>query len=97
MNPMVSTSSSHRHSRTRGVRIGDRPLARRIFESNKPVIAAIRGTAVGAGSTIILPADYRIATEDSRFGYVFTRRGFFPEGGSHGSAAHGWFGARWTG
>jgi hypothetical protein len=46
------------------------------------VIAAIRGAAVGAGSTIILPADYRIAATDSRFGYVFTRRGFFPEGAS---------------
>ncbi|MEV0332720.1 enoyl-CoA hydratase-related protein [Nocardia sp. NPDC050717] len=56
--------------------------SRRIFESTKPVIAAIRGAAVGAGSTIILPADYRIAATDSRFGYVFTRRGFFPEGAS---------------
>ncbi|MEV6217440.1 enoyl-CoA hydratase-related protein [Nocardia sp. NPDC051833] len=54
----------------------------RIFECTKPVIAAIRGAAVGAGSTIILPADYRIAATDSRFGYVFTRRGLFPEGGS---------------
>jgi enoyl-CoA hydratase/carnithine racemase len=53
-----------------------------IFEMNKPVIAAIRGAAVGAGSTIILPADYRIAAKDSRFGYVFTRRGIVPEGAS---------------
>ncbi|MCC3313605.1 enoyl-CoA hydratase-related protein [Nocardia africana] len=56
--------------------------SRRIFECTKPVIAAIRGAAVGAGSTIILPSDYRIAATDSRFGYVFTRRGFFPEGAS---------------
>ncbi|MEU7145900.1 enoyl-CoA hydratase-related protein [Nocardia sp. NPDC046473] len=56
--------------------------SQRIFECHKPVIAAIRGAAIGAGSTIILPADYRIAATDSRFGYVFTRRGFFPEGAS---------------
>jgi len=53
-----------------------------IFEMNKPVIAAIRGAAVGAGSTIILPADYRLAANNSRFGYVFTRRGIVPEGAS---------------
>ncbi|QSE92493.1 enoyl-CoA hydratase/isomerase family protein [Rhodococcus pseudokoreensis] len=56
--------------------------SRRIYESSKPVIAAIRGAAVGAGSTIVLPADYRLAATDSRFGFVFTQRGFFPEGGS---------------
>jgi enoyl-CoA hydratase/carnithine racemase len=54
----------------------------RIYEMNKPVIAAIRGAAVGAGSTIILPADYRLAATDSRFGYVFSRRGLYPEGAS---------------
>lgn len=56
--------------------------AKAIFALNKPVIAAIRGAAVGAGSTIILPADYRIAATDTRFGYVFTRRGVYPEGAS---------------
>jgi enoyl-CoA hydratase/carnithine racemase len=54
----------------------------RIFEMNKPVIAALRGAAVGAGSTIILPADYRLAATDTRFGYVFSRRGLYPEGAS---------------
>lgn len=56
--------------------------SRRIFESDKPVIAAIRGAAVGAGSTIILPADYRLASTDSRFGFVFSQRGIYPEGAS---------------
>lgn len=56
--------------------------SRRIFESSKPVIAAIRGAAVGAGSTIILPADYRLASTDSRFGFVFSQRGIYPEGAS---------------
>ena len=56
--------------------------ALRIFEMNKPVIAAMRGAAVGAGSTIVLPADYRLAGSDTRFGFVFTRRGIVPEGAS---------------
>jgi enoyl-CoA hydratase/carnithine racemase len=53
-----------------------------IFGLNKPVIAAVRGAAVGAGSTIILSADFRLAGTDTRFGYVFTRRGLVPEGAS---------------
>lgn len=63
----------------------DEPAGRcsmRIFAMNKPVIAAVRGAAVGAGSTIILPADYRLAANDARFGFVFSRRGLYPEGAS---------------
>jgi enoyl-CoA hydratase/carnithine racemase len=63
----------------------DEPAGRcsmRIFTMNTPVIAAIRGAAVGAGSTIILPADYRLAATDARFGFVFSRRGLYPEGAS---------------
>ncbi|TVT45729.1 enoyl-CoA hydratase [Amycolatopsis rhizosphaerae] len=56
--------------------------AKRIFLMNKPVIAALRGAAVGAGITITLSADYRLAATDARFGFVFTRRGIFPEGAS---------------
>jgi enoyl-CoA hydratase/carnithine racemase len=54
----------------------------RIFAMNKPVIAAIRGAAVGAGSTIVLACDYRLAADDARFGFVFSRRGVYPEGAS---------------
>lgn len=57
-------------------------VVRPMFESRKPVIAAVRGAAVGVGSTMILAADYRFAAEDARFGFVFARRGIFPEGAS---------------
>jgi enoyl-CoA hydratase/carnithine racemase len=57
-------------------------VTRELFRSDKPVIAAVRGAAVGVGSTMILPADFRIAADDSRFGFVFSRRGIYPEGGS---------------
>lgn len=57
-------------------------VTRPIYESDKPVIAAVRGAAVGVGSTMLLPADFRIAADDSRFGFVFARRGLYPEGGS---------------
>ncbi|WP_067834201.1 enoyl-CoA hydratase-related protein [Nocardia lijiangensis] len=54
----------------------------KVFEMNKPVIAAIRGAAVGAGATIVLACDFRIVSPDARFGYVFGRRGIYPEGAS---------------
>jgi enoyl-CoA hydratase/carnithine racemase len=57
-------------------------VTRRMFALRKPIIAAVRGAAVGVGSTMILPADFRLATNDSRFGFVFSRRGIYPEAGS---------------
>ncbi|MGW4488766.1 enoyl-CoA hydratase-related protein [Amycolatopsis sp. NPDC004368] len=56
--------------------------SKRIFAMNKPVIAAMRGAAVGGGITITLSCDYRLAADDSKFGFVFTRRGIYPEGAS---------------
>jgi len=57
----------------------------RIFESLKPVIAAVNGAAVGVGVTMTLPMDVRLASETARFGFVFARRGIVPE------AASSWF------
>ena len=57
----------------------------RVFESTKPVIAAINGPAVGVGATMTLPMDIRLAAEDARLGFVFVRRGIVPE------ACSSWF------
>ena len=54
-------------------------LALAIFASNKPVIGAINGTAVGIGISMILPMDIRIAADNARFGLPFVKRGIVPE------------------
>src|SRR5437016_4603880 len=54
-------------------------LTLRIFESKKPVIAAINGPAVGVGITMTLPMDVRIAASGARMGFVFARRGIVAE------------------
>lgn len=51
----------------------------RIFQSRKPVIAAINGPAVGFGVTMTLPMDIRLASTEARLGFVFARRGIIPE------------------
>jgi enoyl-CoA hydratase/carnithine racemase len=51
----------------------------RIFQSLKPVIAAVNGAAVGIGATMQLAMDFRLASTEARFGFVFTRRGIVPE------------------
>ena len=53
----------------------------RMFESKKPLIAAVNGAAVGIGVTMTLPMDIRLAAEGARFGFVFARRGHRPRGG----------------
>jgi enoyl-CoA hydratase/carnithine racemase len=57
----------------------------RIFDSLKPVVAAINGPAVGIGASMTLPMDVRLAADDARIGFVFARRGLVPD------AAASWF------
>ena len=57
----------------------------RLFDCKKVLIAAINGPAVGVGITMTLPMDIRIASERSKMGFVFARRGIVPE------ACSSWF------
>lgn len=79
------TFDYHEHGGLAEHRDGGGLVALRIFESRKPVIAAINGPAVGVGITMTLPMDVRIASSAARFGFVFARRGIVPE------AASSWF------
>jgi enoyl-CoA hydratase/carnithine racemase len=66
-------------------RDGGGQVTLRIFDSLKPVIAAINGPAVGVGITMTLPMDVRIAATGAKIGFVFARRGIVPE------ACSSWF------
>jgi enoyl-CoA hydratase/carnithine racemase len=47
-----------------------------------PILAAINGPAVGLGLTYPLSWDIRIAAEDAKLAFAFTRRGLIPEANS---------------
>ncbi|CAB4761207.1 unannotated protein [freshwater metagenome] len=72
-------------AKTGVMRDGGGLVSLRIFESKKPVIGAINGAAVGVGVTMTLPMDIRLASNSSKFGFVFAKRGIVPE------AASSWF------
>src|SRR4051794_11444901 len=77
--------AGEREPRPDDLRDGGGLVSLRIFESTKPVIAAINGPAVGVGITMTLPMDIRLASENAKIGFVFARRGIVPE------AASSWF------
>lgn len=50
-------------------------LVRNIRVLPKPVIASLNGTTAGAGACIALASDIRIAAEDARIAFLFTKVG----------------------
>ncbi|UCG33230.1 MAG: enoyl-CoA hydratase/isomerase family protein [Phycisphaerales bacterium] len=58
------------------------PIVTRIREMKKPVIAAVNGAAAGAGWSLALACDLRIAAESAVFLQAFINIGAVPDAGS---------------
>ncbi|MER6207617.1 enoyl-CoA hydratase-related protein [Streptomyces sp. NPDC001642] len=65
----------------RMIRLGAQRLIAAVLDCEKPVIAAVNGTAAGLGAHLALACDLVLATESARFIEVFVRRGLVPDGG----------------
>ncbi|MDF3293440.1 enoyl-CoA hydratase/isomerase family protein [Streptomyces silvisoli] len=65
----------------RTIRRGAQRLIAAVLDCEKPVIAAVNGTAAGVGAHLAFACDLVIAAEGARFIEVFVRRGLVPDGG----------------
>ncbi|GAA2715527.1 MULTISPECIES: enoyl-CoA hydratase-related protein [Streptomyces] len=63
------------------LREGAQGLVGAVLDCEKPVIAAVNGTAAGLGVHLALACDLVLAAEGARFMEVFVRRGLVPDGG----------------
>ena len=57
------------------------PLIRAITSAPKPVVAAVNGVAAGAGASIALACDFRIASEKAKLVLAFIKVGLVPDSG----------------
>lgn len=65
----------------RNIKRGAQRLVSSILDCEKPVIAAVNGTAAGIGAHVALACDLIVASDTARFIEVFVRRGITPDGG----------------
>ncbi|MEU9730718.1 enoyl-CoA hydratase-related protein [Streptomyces sp. NPDC048002] len=65
----------------RVLRLGAQRLIAAVLDCEKPVIAAVNGTAAGLGAHLAFACDLVLAAESARFIEVFVRRGLVPDGG----------------
>jgi len=76
-------AAAARERRMQGVTLPESPLPGWTFTRiPKPTIAAVNGPAVGMGAEWTAQCDIRIASENARFGWVFSQRGLTPDTGA---------------
>ncbi|MFF2778150.1 enoyl-CoA hydratase/isomerase family protein [Streptomyces sp. NPDC058052] len=66
---------------SRMIRRGAQRFVSAVLDCEKPVIAAVNGTAAGIGAHLAFACDLVLAAESARFVEVFARRGLVPDGG----------------
>ncbi len=65
----------------RMIRRGWQRLVAAILDSEKPVVAAVNGTAAGGGAHLVLACDLVVMADNAKLVEVFVRRGILPDAG----------------
>ncbi|MEK6677336.1 MAG: enoyl-CoA hydratase-related protein [Planctomycetota bacterium] len=79
---------AHRYKGDEPIELGDRlrngynPIIAKLRTMEKPVIASVNGVAAGAGASLALAGDLRIAAESASFVQAFIHVGLVPDCGS---------------
>ncbi len=66
---------------SRLVRRGWQRLVASILDCEKPVIAAVNGTAAGGGANLVLACDLVVMADTARLIEIFVKRGIIPDAG----------------
>jgi 2-(1,2-epoxy-1,2-dihydrophenyl)acetyl-CoA isomerase len=64
------------------IRRGWQSLIGAVLDCEKPVVAAVNGTAAGGGAQLVLACDLVVMADHARFIEVFVRRGIMPDAGA---------------
>ncbi|MDQ5873976.1 MAG: enoyl-CoA hydratase-related protein [Actinomycetota bacterium] len=67
------------------------PLIKELRAAPKPIVAGLNGVAAGAGASVALACDFRVASERASLSFAFARVGLVPDSGAT------WFLARMLG
>jgi 2-(1,2-epoxy-1,2-dihydrophenyl)acetyl-CoA isomerase len=66
----------------RGIRVSAQRLISSILDCEKPVIAAVNGTAAGLGVQLALACDFVVVASNARLIEIFVRRALVPDSGA---------------
>ncbi|MGE2725361.1 enoyl-CoA hydratase/isomerase family protein [Mycolicibacterium pulveris] len=61
---------------------GYQRLIAAVLDCDKPVVAAVKGTAAGAGASLVLACDLVVMSTDAKLVQAFVQRGILPDAGA---------------
>lgn len=78
---MVNTLEQTAYEKRENLRNGMVVIVNKLRALDQPVIAVVHGPAMGAGCSLAMACDLRIASEKATFGLMFVKRGLIPDWG----------------